>query len=110
MKKDRNTFFQESGFYNQTNIPTPMIANQPYIQQAQQSFYAGPGIQPNYNMPNPQMQNFNQQNPTDYSEIEARLSKIERNLNRIDARITKLENQNFYSIDDNLDSNNMYMV
>lgn len=109
MKKDRNAFFQESGFYNQTTVPTPIVANQPYIQQAGQSFYAGP-LQPNYNMPNPQMQNLNQQNTTDYNEIEARLSKIERNLNRIDARLTKLENQNFYSIDENLDSNNMYMV
>lgn len=117
MKKDRNAFFQESSYFNQTSMPGGMAANQPFVAnaQAQQSFYAGPGMPNmqmpnNYNMNTPQMANNTPIN-NDYSDIESRLSKIERSLNRIDARLSKLENQGLFTTDDIIDnSTNMYMV
>ena len=117
MKKDRNAFFQESSYFNQASMPGGMVANQPFITnaQSQQSFYAGPGFK-NTGMPNNYNMNMapianNIPNNTDYSDIESRLSKIERSLNRIDARLSKLENQGLFTTDDIIDSStNMYMV
>lgn len=107
MKKDRNSFFAESSFMNQSNFPGPMMnpMNQSYG-YANQGFYAGPinNMQPNYTTQVPQNTNYN-----DYSDLESRLSKIERNINRLDARISKLENTNYYPTDDG-DTNNIYMV
>lgn len=116
MKKDRNTFFQESSYFNQAAMPG-MAANTPFVtnQQSQASFYAGPGIPNmqmpnNYNMNNTPMAN-NNYNQTDYNDFESRLSKIERSLNRMDARLSKLENQGLFTTDDTFDnSTNMYMV
>ncbi len=110
MKKDRNTFFAESNFMNQSNFPGPNIANTPFMQSAyaNQGFYAGPM---NNNMPNNyNTQTTNNPNYNDYSDLESRLSKIERNLNRLDARISKLENNNFYPTEDIDTTNNIYMV
>lgn len=112
MKKDRNTFFAESSFMNQSNFPGPNmnIANAPMMQSAYANggFYAGPM---NNNMPT----NYNTQAPTntnynDYSDLESRLSKIERNIIRLDARVSKLENTNFYPNDEIDTTNNIYMV
>lgn len=85
MKKNRNSFFAESNFqsYNPYNMnPVP---------------YQGP-VPNNYNMPN--------------NDIESRFAKIERQLNRLDYRLSKLENTNqTYQTEDLESSNsNMYMV
>lgn len=106
MKKDRNTFFQESGFYNQSMMPNQMSANQPFIMNAQsgQSFYSNFPNNMNYQVPSPNYNNY------DTSDIEARLNKIERNINRLDARVSKLESQTLYTTDDIDVSTNMYMV
>lgn len=97
MKKDRNTFFNEANFSQSSfvpNMPTMPYANST---QASQSFYAGP------------TPNFNQGNVNDYaSDLESRLSKIERQINRMDARISKLESKDFTS--DTTLNNNMYML
>lgn len=111
MKKDRNTFFQESQMFNQSQIPNPntFMNNGPFTMEtyANQSFYAGPQNQVpmNYNTPSNQFANNNYNNDT-----EARLSKIERQLNRLDARLNKLENTTFYSNEDIETTNNIYMV
>lgn len=110
MKKDRNAFFQEAGYYNQTNIPTPNmnIANAPFATQAQSSFYAGPITPMNYNTPN--NMNAMPSSNYDFSDIESRLSKLERQVNRLDARVTKLESMNLYPTEDIDTTTNMYMV
>ena len=116
MKKDRNTFFAESSYMNQANIPNPNLAvgNNPYgmtnFAAANQAFYAGPGNNiPNMpvNYTTTPIQNTN---TIDYSDLESRLSKIERQLNRIDARLNKLENTNIYTTEDIDNTNNIYMV
>ena len=111
MKKDRNAFFQESGYFNQTNIPTPNmnIANGPFTTSSQSSFYAGPTPM-NYNTPNNMNANIPNIPNYDYSDIESRLSKLERQINRLDARITKLENTNLYPVEEIDTTTNMYMV
>lgn len=88
MKKDRNAFFNE---YNMAsmNIPTPNMMPNP-IFSANSSVYSGP------------------MNPNMYSDLDSRLSKIERTLNRLETRINNLENGTNYS--DSYNSNSMYMV
>jgi hypothetical protein len=113
MKKDRNTFFNESSYMNQTSYPQMgmNIANQPFqtTGYVSQGFYAGsPLTTPqNYTTQTPQSTNYINY---DYSDIESRLSKIERQINRIDARLNKLENTSFYSTEDTDTTNNIYMV
>lgn len=119
MKKDRNTFFGESGYMNQTIYPgaNMNIANQPFqtTSYANQGFYAGTPtinpIGPNYTTPynQPATQNTNY-TTIDYSDIESRLSKIERQISRLDARLNKLETNSFYTTDDGDNTNNIYMV
>lgn len=97
MRKDRNTFFTNYSAQNQSYVPNFPTQNQqfgPYqAANTQSSFYAGPDI--------------------GYSnDLENRLSKIERQINRLDARVSKLENaaniQNIPSNDSNYQ--NMYMI
>lgn len=95
MKKDRNAFFsQEAQFSNMNYYPNNMMP----INQAQgsSSFYSGPVVPQN---------NFN-------NELESRLSKIERQIQRLDARITKLENMSpsIMQTDDIITNQSMYML
>lgn len=121
MKKNRNTFFQESS-YQSYNPNMANIGGAPY-QTASNYYYQGPvpgpvpgpapmnqpinqQMQPNYNIGYNSMQNNN-------NDIESRLAKIERQLNRIDYRLTKLENANTTITSDDFDSGNttnMYML
>lgn len=111
MKKDRNTFFAESSMMNSNNfaMPNMNVANAPYpsASYANSSFYAGPMMPQTPGMYN----NFDtQNNSNNNSELEARLSKIERLINRLDHRLTKLENLNLYSSEDIESTNNVYML
>lgn len=103
MKKNRNTFFQEAQMSSFNYYPNPnqmnfMSANMPaQASQSSQSFYAGPA--PMY------QQNQN----TNYNDIEARIAKLERQVNRLETRLNKLESP--ININDNYDtSTNMYMI
>ncbi len=112
MKKDRNAFFNEASYFNQTSIPTPNmnVANTPFTTQALSSFYAGP-VQPiNYNTPNNLNANMGTNYSMDISDIESRLSKLERQINRLDARVNKLETTNLYPTEEIDTTTNMYMV
>jgi hypothetical protein len=101
MKKDRNTFFSEYG-YNSMNsgFPGMMMPNNQTF-SANSSMYAGPAINPNVNN-------------NMYSDIDARLSKIERQINRLETRVSRLEgdtSQTNVNIDDvEYNANSMYMV
>jgi hypothetical protein len=94
MKKDRNSFFSEYN-YNSMNTgmaPNMMVPNQGV--SANSNFYAGP------------------MNPNMYTDIDSRLAKIERELNRLDVRVSRLEGSTTSNIPDNSNysSNSMYMV
>ena len=97
MKKDRNSFFSEYSM-NSFNTGMPNMIGMPnQTFSANSNFYAGPSM-PNTNM---------------YSDIDARLSKIERQLNRLEARISRLEGDgqtNNINIDEYNNNNPMYMV
>lgn len=104
MKKDRNSFFNEASYSYGGYIPNNMMQpNMMPVQSGQynQSFYSGPGYAGTsmQNTPN-----------TDYSDIESRLSKIERQLNRLDSRITKLETTSSVTSESFENTTNMYMV
>ena len=95
MRKNRNAFFSESNMNFQGY--NPMVANMPYQNMSSNNaFYAG-------NMPiNPGL---------DLNEIPERLAKIERQINRIEHRLSKLENNNVQSTDDyDSTTNNMYII
>ena len=92
MLRNRNSFFQEASMSNFNFTPNfPSYPNAPVnASSASQSFYSGPAIN----------------NPME--DIEGRLAKVERQINRLDARISKLESSSkLESIDI---SSNMYMV
>lgn len=102
MKKTRNSFFSESNF--QSYNPNMNMNPAPY-QASSNYFYQGP-VPNNYNtmnMPNTNMGT---------SDLESRFAKIERQLNRIDYRLTKLENATNIISSEDFDTNNsnMYML
>ena len=95
MKKNRNAFFSEGNMSYQTFNPQEnMMGPMPFpAQTAYNSYYAG-------------------YNPmTAGNDIESRLAKIERQINRLDHRITKLETTTSPIIDDyDTNTTNMYML
>ena len=99
MLRNRNSFFQEASMSSASimpNMPYQMNYNMPVnAGSASQSYYSGP-------VPN-QQQNYNS-----LDDIDNRIAKLERQINRLDARISKLENSSkLESVDI---SSNMYMV
>lgn len=106
MKKDRNTFFNEANFSQSSYMGNPnmpmnnMQGSMPaYGSQASQSFYSGPV--PMYQ---------NQNGYMDTSDIESRMAKIERQINRLDARVSKLENKGLMTTENYDNTTNMYML
>lgn len=104
MRKSRNSFFSESSFqsYNPNMSNMGAMNQQPQampFQSASNYYYQGP-------MPN----NYNTNGAG--NDIESRLAKIERQLNRMDYRISKLENgTNISSTEDfEINNSNMYML
>ena len=97
MKKNRNAFFAESNMNFQGY--NPMAANAPYQNiNANSSFYAGAPQMPM--IPN-----------MDISELSERLAKIERQISRLDHRISNLESSTTKSTDDfESTTNNMYII
>ena len=85
MKKNRNAFFNENTYMYQNSMMG----------------------YPNMNMPN---QNINMNMPNPYDDYDQRLAKIERQLNRLDKRISRLESNTISTDDIDKNSNNMYMI
>ena len=80
MKKDRNAFFNEANFSQSSFMGTP-------------------------NMPN-----MNGMGNDYMSDMESRLAKIERQINRLDARVSKLESKGFVTTENFDNTTNMYML
>lgn len=101
VKKDRNSFFNESSYSYGNYYPNmPMQNMMPNVSSNyQQSFYSGPGYP---------IQTGN--SSIDYSDIETRLSKLERSINRLDSRLTKLETTSSTTTENFENTTNMYMV
>ncbi len=97
MKKERSAFFQNSAssYYYPNNM---MMPNVPMTTQSNSEYYSGPvmGMAPNID---------NSYN----NEIETKLAKIERQINRLDSRVTKLESETLTNKDLDINSN-MYML
>lgn len=117
MLKSRNSFFSESSMNYQNYYPNYNM-QQPFTPQmnvqsgsAQNTFYSGPvpnqNFQQQYNGMNPNQTPYynNYDNMADYDN---RLAKIERQINRLDSRVTKLE-QSAKIISDDV-SSSLYMV
>ena len=86
MKKTRNAFFAESSFqaYNPNTNLNPYYNQNSYM------------YQPNYN--------------TNNVDLESRLAKIERQINRLDYRLNKLESNNTLTEEFDTSNSNMYML
>ena len=92
MRKTRNSFFTESNM-NYSNFQAQ--GAMPY----NNAYYQG------------QMSNVGMPYVDNSDSIENRLAKIERQINRLNARVNKLESLNTTFLDDSLDSSgNMYML
>ena len=100
MKKERNAFFQNNSSSSYFYPTAPMMPNMyPVATESNSNFYQGPVLPINNTQSN------------DYtSELESRLAKIERQLNRFDTRISKLESKMQYKDGIDYTTNNMYMV
>ena len=91
MRKERNSFFQESQ-YNQGYFYNNQMPQMPQM-EASSSFYM------NQNMNNP------------YSDFQTRLSRLERQVNRLESRINKIENDGIKIPSEEIENNtNMYMI
>ncbi len=115
MKKDRNTFFENSSMNMAFQGSAPMM-QQPVMQQpmmpmnaqaqASQSFYSNttPMMMP--------AMNSSSYSDSTISELESRMAKLERNMNRLENRLNKLEGSTYYTTDTSIDSTSsgMYMV
>ena len=108
MLKSRNSFFSESNM-NSINYMNPNPTGMNYMtpniqsQSASNSFYQGP-VPMDYSY-----QNQNIYNNGSVNDYDNRLAKLERSINRLDARITKLENKAQITTED-ITNNNLYMV
>ena len=99
MKRERNTFFTNYNAQNQSYIPNIPNNFGPYqSSNVESSYYSGPDI-------------------GNINEIDNRLSKIERQINRLDYRISRLENNETITTTttnttttNNSDYQNMYMI
>ena len=108
MRKSRNSFFQESSFQsynpninmNMNQGPMGGMPNGAPYEAAGNYFYQGPVPSNNYTTQGSQ------------TDIESRLAKIERQLNRFDYRLTKLENSSNVITSEDFDTSNsnMYML
>ncbi len=108
MKKNRNSFFTEANMsYSGYNPNMNMVPNNmPYqAGSSYNSYFSGPNM-----MNAPMNQNpMNQYNDT--NNIDSRLAKIERQINRLEHRVSKLESTNTTYITEEIDSSgNMYML
>ena len=111
MKKDRNTFFENSSMNMAFQGPAPVM-QQPMMMpmnaqaQASQSFYSNTTP-----MMMPTMTSSNYSDST-ISELESRMAKLERNMNRLENRLNKIEGSTYYTTDTSIDSTSsgMYMV
>lgn len=109
MKKDRNSFFSQFGSYGYNNTQPPMMTPQEQFSFPSQQMSSNMSYQMTPSTPMTPM--YAQDN-----DLDARLSKIERELNRIDARLSKLESASISSINNNNTNtdynfaNSMYMV
>jgi hypothetical protein len=103
MKKDRNAFFQEasmsaSGYLQNPAMMNPNMYQNPYAAQQM----------PNNGMAPMPINNTASAN----TEYDSRLSKIERQINRMEVRLSKLESLsgNIGTIDDSINNSSMYMI
>ena len=94
MRKNRNSFFTESNTFTQGVMPIP--PTMPYqAGTSYNSYYTGP----NMGIVNTQ------------GDIETRVAKMERQINRLEHRISKLEGTTNNTYVENFDTtDNMYML
>ena len=98
MRKERNSFFNEAAYnYMNMNQYNPPVNNFPSM-EATSSFYMN--------------QNYSN-NPSSFNDFQTRLARIERQVNKLEARVNKLENSPVNNISESTDINsnsNMYMI
>lgn len=116
MKKDRDLYFENQGYFGNPMMGQPMYqTSQMYANNAVQVPYYN-----NINIPTPLPNYPNTPNfpNNDINSLEQRLNRMERQIRRLDSRISRIENRlNIDSIDykttaDNYSINdtNMYMM
>ena len=92
MRKERNNFFQESGYNQGYYFNNNMMPPMPQM-ESQSSFYMNQGTGM-------------------YNDYNARLSRLERQVNRLETRVNKLEsNTPIINNTEEIENNtNMYMI
>lgn len=106
MSKNRNMVYsnyQAGGFVDPNMYPN-MYMNQPQGYNINTEYQAyGPNV-----MPGVVPQGYNNYENNYIDEYDQRISKLERQIKRIDQRLKKLESENI--IDENITDSNLYMI
>lgn len=111
MKKDRDMYFENQGYFGNPMFGQPTLTNS--------QMFASNGFQmnPYMNMPMQNYPNMYNQN-NDSASFEQRLNRMERQIRRLDSRVSRLENKlnidsfDYKSSSDNynISDSNMYMM
>lgn len=96
MRKERNNFFQESGYNQGYYYNNNMMPQMPQM-EASSSFYMNQNMNPGSGM---------------YADYQTRLSRLERQVNRLETRVTKLESSipTVTKPEEIENTTNMYMI
>lgn len=115
MRDNRDMFYSnyQAGGFQEPNFVGPMMSPQPsgYNINTQYQAY-GPNVMPTNNMNNMQnnsVMNPNNTNNTYIDDYDQRITKLERQIRRMDQRLRKLENAGSLEEEINID-NNLYMI
>ena len=112
MKKDRDLYFENQGYFSNPGIGAPMYQTQGmYANNFQMPFN---NMTPMY-YPN---NNNNGMCNNDINQIEQKISRMERQIRRLDSRVSRIENRlnisntNYQTTADNysINNNDMYMM
>ena len=113
MKRERDSFFESSNFNMSATGQMPamngMNMGMPNVNALGSNFYASQNMPMPMPLPIYPNTNCNVSSST-ITELESKIAKLERSINRLDARVSKLEGAQFYAQDTYDVENNMYMV
>lgn len=104
MKKDRNAFFESSQF---SSSYTPQMMNPQMMNTNMMPYQSASNNSTFYSGPDPMMNTYPSNNLN--NDYDTKLSRMERQIQKLDNRITKLEEASLKNDETNITSN-MYML
>lgn len=109
MKKDRNAFFESSQFSSSytPQMMNPQMMNPLMINNNMMPYQSASNSSSFYSGPDPMMNTYPSNNLN--NDYDTKISRLERQVQKLDNRLTKLEEASFKNDETNITSN-MYML